>query len=253
MIALEHVHAKSKIHKEEMEVNGPNEKPIHYLSHELTTSQTNGPNIEKDGFVIFYALQKLDQYLHNSKCIIRTDHKPLQYIMDSPVQNKKIQNWTTNIHSYQCKIEYIEGKGYVCADMLSCLPHRSSDSNDDNEHSGPDITDTTLQVSMINGSNTNQYYHQITDNQCTKEELNLSGYDLAAEQTKEKELLKLKEELQSGNICQAINSKYILLHNVLYYLSKADPDPVIQLDIPEHLRKEVIELSNIMITMATWG
>ena len=39
---------------------------------------------------------------------------------------------------------------------------------------------------------------------------------------------------------QAINNKYILLDNILYYLSKADLDPVIQLNIPEHLRKEVI-------------
>ena len=66
-----------------------------------------------------------------------------------------------------------------------------------------------------------QYDHQITDNQCTKEELNLPGYDLVAEQAKDKELLKLKEDLQSDKACQALKSKFILLHNVLYYLSKA--------------------------------
>ena len=69
--------------------------------------------------------------------------------MDSPVQNKKIQLWTTNIHDYNCKIEYIEGKKNVCADMLLCLPHRPSDSNDDNECSGPDITDKTFEVSIL--------------------------------------------------------------------------------------------------------
>ena len=95
---------------------------------------------------------------------------------------------------------------------------------------------------MINSSNINpkafaQYDHQIADNQFTKEELNLPGYDLATEQTKDKELLKLKEELQGGKAFQAINSKYILLDNVLFYLSKADSDPVIQLYIPEHLRR----------------
>ena len=44
---------------------------------------------------------------------------------------------------------------------------------------------------MINSSNINpktsfQYDHQITDNQCTKEELNLPAYDLVAEQTRDK-------------------------------------------------------------------
>ena len=90
--------------------------------------------------------------------------------MDSPAQNKKIQHWTTNIHGYNCKIEYIGGKKNVCAEILLYLPHRQSDSNDDNELSDPDIIDNTFEVSMINSSNIKpktfaQYDHQITDNQ----------------------------------------------------------------------------------------
>ena len=169
--------------------------------------------------------------------------------MDSPVQNKKIQHWTTHIHGYNCKTEYTEGKKNICADMLSCLPHRPSESNDDNELSGPNITDKTFEVSMINSSNINlktfaQYDHQITDNLHTKEELNLPCYDVVAEQTeqtKDKEILQLKEELQCGKASHTINSKYIVFDNVLYYLSKADSGPVIWLYSPKHLRKEVIE------------
>ena len=86
-----------------------------------------------------------------------------------------------NIHGYKCKIEYIEGKKNVCAVMLSCLPHRPLDSNDDNELSGLDITDKMFEVTLINSSNINpknfaQYEHQIT-----KEELTLSGYCLVTE------------------------------------------------------------------------
>ena len=72
---------------------------------------------------------------------------------------------------------------------MSYLPHRPSDSNDDNELSG------LFEVSIINSSNINpqtfaQYDHQLTDNRCTKEELNLPGYDLVTKQTNYKELLK---------------------------------------------------------------
>ena len=49
----------------EMKSNDPNEKSIHYLSHILTVSQRNWPRIEKEVFAIFYALQKLDQYLYD--------------------------------------------------------------------------------------------------------------------------------------------------------------------------------------------
>ena len=72
-----------------MKSNEPYEKPIDCLSHKLTASKTNWPTIEKGSFTFFYALQKLDQYLHNSEFVIRTDHKPLKYIMDSPSTEQK--------------------------------------------------------------------------------------------------------------------------------------------------------------------
>ena len=126
---------------------------------------------------------KFDQYLHDCEFVSRTDHKPLKYSMDSPVQKRKIQHWTRNICDYNCKIECIVVKKNVCADILSQLPYRASDSNDKNEPSGPDIIDKMFEVSMINSSNINpkafaQYDHQITDNQWTEEELNLPGYNL---------------------------------------------------------------------------
>ena len=52
----------------------------------------------------------------------------------------------------------------------------------------------------------------------------MPGYNLITEQTRDKELLKLKEKLLSGKASQVINSKYILLDNVHYYLSKAVSD-----------------------------
>ena len=56
--------------------------------------------------------------------------------------------------------------------VLTCCHASHIDSNDDNELSGPDITDKTFEVSMINSSNINPKIfvpcgHQITDNQCT--------------------------------------------------------------------------------------
>ena len=40
------------------------EKPIYYLSHKLTACQSKWPTIEKEAYAILYALQQLDQYLH---------------------------------------------------------------------------------------------------------------------------------------------------------------------------------------------
>ena len=68
-----------------------NEKPIYYLSHKLSKSQCIWSTVEKEAYAIHFALQKLDYYLHNAQFIIKTDHKPLKYLLESPMQNKKIQ------------------------------------------------------------------------------------------------------------------------------------------------------------------
>ena len=98
------------------------EKPIYYLSHKLSKSQTKWSTIEKECFGIAFSLKKLDLYLHDAQFLIRTDHRPLKYLLDSPMQNKKIQQWALSIAGYNCKIEYIEGRFNCCADLLSRIP-----------------------------------------------------------------------------------------------------------------------------------
>ena len=97
----------------------PKESPIYFLSHKMSATQTQWPPIECEAYAIIYALQKLDQYSHGAQFIIKSDHKPLKGLFGSPIQNKKIQYWTTNLSGYNCKVEYIEGKKNVCADILS--------------------------------------------------------------------------------------------------------------------------------------
>ena len=84
--------------------------------------------------------------MHESEYVITTDQKPLKYIMESLIQNKKIQHWTTNLWGYNCTIEYIEGRMNICADMLSRLQHPISE---DSGCSDPDITDKTVEVNFI--------------------------------------------------------------------------------------------------------
>ena len=181
--------------------------------------------------------------MNESEFVIRTDHKPLKYIIESPIQNTKIQHWTRNLWGYNCTIEYIEGRKNVCADMLSRLQHSISK---DSECSDLDITDKTFEVNFVDSSRIDpkkyaKYDYQYEDKQCNKEELEVPGFDLTVEKSKDKELVQLKENLQTEKASQATTSKYIILNNILYYLSKCDSDPVIRLYIPSHLKKLVIE------------
>ena len=132
-----------------------NEQPLCYLSHKLSPTQTRWPTIEKEYYTIYFALQKLDHYLHNEKVIIRTDHKPLQHLLDSPKQNKKIQLLALSIGGYNAKIEYTEGKKNVCADLLSCMPGLDKEGILQRAN-GPiedlDNDDRTSQINLVNSN-----------------------------------------------------------------------------------------------------
>lgn len=65
--------------------NVKNEKPIYYLSNKLSKTQCKWSTIEKEVFAIHYSLQKLDYYIHNAKFTIKSDHKPLKYLLESPM------------------------------------------------------------------------------------------------------------------------------------------------------------------------
>ena len=103
------------------------EKPIYYLSYKLSRSLCKWSVVEKEAYAIHFAFQKLDYYLHNSQFVIKTDHKLLNYLHESPMQNKKIQMWTLSLSGYNCTIEYIEGTTNTCADLLSRHPDKVSE------------------------------------------------------------------------------------------------------------------------------
>ena len=137
--------AQETDNKEVFLPNVKNEKPIYYLSHKLSKTQCKWSTIQKEAFAIHYSLKKLDYYLHNAKFTIKTDHKPLKYLLESPMQNKKIQLWALGIAGYNCSIEYIAGTENICADLLSRKPD-TGDTVIDTEPFELDINDNTFEV-----------------------------------------------------------------------------------------------------------
>ena len=95
------------------------ERPIHYLSHQLSEVQRRWATIEKEAYAIVYALKKLRPYLYGADFVILTDHKPLRSLFSARIENAKIQRWAVAIKEYAAPIEYRQGKHNVRADMLS--------------------------------------------------------------------------------------------------------------------------------------
>ena len=82
--------------------------------------------------------------------MIRTDHKPLKYLLESPMQNKKIQLWALSMSGYNCTIEYIAGTTNTCADLLSRHPRHPDNvrKTSDDQDCGEVEDQTVLDVNV---------------------------------------------------------------------------------------------------------
>ncbi|CAG2220461.1 unnamed protein product [Mytilus edulis] len=233
----------TQLQKSPIEGENEVERPIYFLSHKLSDTQTRWSTIEKEAFAIHYALQKLNHYLYNAEFVIKTDHKPLKYILESPMQNKKIQLWALNITGYNCTIQYIPGPQNVCADFMSRLP--SDEKPNENPDPYPDISDNTYEINVINSNrfhftdyaNNDKLVEDIPE----KENFQFEEFDMSIEQMKDKTLRELKEQLVGDKVPEAVQNKYIIIDDILYYISNVDNDPIIRLYIPSHIKQAVVE------------
>ncbi|GJY48972.1 putative reverse transcriptase domain-containing protein, partial [Tanacetum coccineum] len=57
--------------------------------------------------------------MYGTKCIVFTDHKSLQHILDQKELNMRQRRWLELLADYDCEIRYHPGKANVVADALS--------------------------------------------------------------------------------------------------------------------------------------
>ena len=98
------------------------ERPIQYVSAQLSPAQKKWCTIEKEAFAVIFALKRLRAYLLGSQVTLYTDHKPLLSLFTKDLDNTKIQRWAVMIAEYGVRIKYRPGQNNVRADMLSRIP-----------------------------------------------------------------------------------------------------------------------------------
>ncbi len=97
------------------------DKPIHYLSYQLSKAQKKWRVIERECFAIIFELEKFHICLEGRRFPIYTNHHPLKFINSAKNQNPKLQRWAVRINSFGGNIFYIRGTENVLADSLSRL------------------------------------------------------------------------------------------------------------------------------------
>lgn len=96
------------------------EQPVAFLSKSLDERMSRWDTPQKEGYAIFYALQKWDHLLRDRHFTIHTDHANLMKLREDQYSpNKKVQRWFTAFQHYDFILTGIKGTDNVVADGLS--------------------------------------------------------------------------------------------------------------------------------------
>ncbi|GJX00705.1 putative reverse transcriptase domain-containing protein [Tanacetum coccineum] len=95
------------------------EKVIAYASRQLKVHEENYTTHDLELGAVIFALRLWRHYLYGTKCVVFTDHKSLQYILNQKELNLRQRRWIELLSDYDCEIRYHPGKGNVVADALS--------------------------------------------------------------------------------------------------------------------------------------
>ncbi|KAJ6795221.1 Uncharacterized protein M6B38_227580 [Iris pallida] len=94
-------------------------RPLAYLSHRLKGRSVLLSTYEREMLAILLAVKKWGQYLWGKPFVIKTDHKPLKYLLEQRVYTEAQYKWVMKLHGYQYRVEYKKGKENQAVDSLS--------------------------------------------------------------------------------------------------------------------------------------
>ncbi|GJZ34784.1 putative reverse transcriptase domain-containing protein [Tanacetum coccineum] len=89
---------------------------VHGQAYAIKDTEPKGTNVVT---AVVFALRLWRHYLYGTKCVVFTDHKSLQYILNQKELNLRQQRWIELLSDYDCEIRYHPGKLNVVADALS--------------------------------------------------------------------------------------------------------------------------------------
>ncbi|GKD85400.1 putative reverse transcriptase domain-containing protein [Tanacetum coccineum] len=94
-------------------------KVIAFASRQLKVHEKNYTTHDLELGEVVFALKMWRHYLYDTKCVVFTDHKSLQHILDQKELNMRQRCWLELLSDYDCEIRYHPRKVNVVADALS--------------------------------------------------------------------------------------------------------------------------------------
>nr|GEX93239.1 putative reverse transcriptase domain-containing protein [Tanacetum cinerariifolium] len=95
------------------------EKVIANASCQLKLYEKNYTTYDLELEALVFGLKMWRHYMYGTKCIVFTDHKSFQYILDQKELNMRQCRWLEFLSDYDCEIRYHPRKENVVADALN--------------------------------------------------------------------------------------------------------------------------------------
>ena len=92
--------------------------PVSYVSGLFHGSQLNWAALTKEAYAIYMSVKKSTFYLTGHEITLRSDHLPLKKFLRKMTLNQTVNNWTTEIESFNIDLVHISGKENILADTL---------------------------------------------------------------------------------------------------------------------------------------
>nr|GFB02637.1 putative reverse transcriptase domain-containing protein [Tanacetum cinerariifolium] len=81
-----------------------NEKVMAYASSQLKVHEKNYTTHDLELGVVVFVLKMWRHYLYGTKCVVFTDHKSFQHILDQKELNMRQRRWLELLSDYNCEI-----------------------------------------------------------------------------------------------------------------------------------------------------
>ena len=102
----------------------------------------------KEGYAIYYVVQKWRYYLEDKEILLKSDAKSLQKFLAGRTNNVKLDRWSLELQGRNIQVEHIPGHKNKAANCLSQLPFATK-----KRHNNPlkdeDVSINETQVEVV--------------------------------------------------------------------------------------------------------
>ncbi|GJU49718.1 reverse transcriptase domain-containing protein [Tanacetum coccineum] len=105
-------------------------KVIAYAFRQLKVHEKNYTTHDLELGAIVFALKIWRHYLYSIKCVVFTDHKSLQHILDQKDLNMRQRQWIELLSNYDCEIRYHPGKANAQKEAIKIENIKAKDIGD---------------------------------------------------------------------------------------------------------------------------